>query len=207
MKKNWVVSGVLLLIVGTIAFRFYQMQRVERDVRDIRKIPHQIGEWTAQDVTVSEHDYEILETRNLILRDYQNKKGELVSIFVIYSETNRRVCHPPVVCLIGSGAEVTTAVKETLPVSGRSLPVNRLTVRGGSHQQLVLYWYMMGKEFTDDYFTQQARWVVKQAMGKGVGGAMVRIMTPLSGSEEEALGRAKRFIQEFVPILMQERAE
>jgi EpsI family protein len=204
MKKNWVIANLLFLIVGAIAFRYYQMQRLERDLRDIRAIPMQIGEWKAKDIHVSDHDYDILETRNLVLREYENSKGDSIGLFVIYSETNRRVCHPPVVCLIGSGVTVTKTSKETLSLSGQSLPVNRLLAGTGQSNQLVLYWYMLGKEFTGDYFTQQLRWVLKQATGRGgLGGAMVRVIAPVSGSEEETLDQVKGFIQELLPILTQ----
>ena len=205
MKKNWIVSTALLFGVGMIAFHFYQMQRLEKDVRDIRHLPIQIGEWKAREIPVQDHDYEILETRNLVLRDYRDKKDESVRLFVIYSETNRRVCHPPVVCLIGSGFQVTQSEKETLSLAGRTFTVNRLVAKGEKKDQLVLYWYMLGKDFTDGYLSQQIRWVLRQAAGKGVGGAMIRIVTPISTDEQEAFERAKRFIQELLPVLIQEK--
>ena len=205
MKKQWLISALLLFIVGMIAFRFYQMQRLEKDVRDIREIPIKIGQWKAQEIPVAEHDYEILETRNLVLRDYRDKKGESVHLFVIYSETNRRVCHPPVVCLIGSGFQVTKSEKETLSLAGRTFTVNRLIAKGAKKDQLVLFWYMLGNEFTDDYLTQQSRWILKQATGKPLGGAMIRIVTPITDDEAQAFERAKRFLQELLPILTQEQ--
>ena len=205
LKKNWMVAGLIFLVVGVIAFHYYEMQRKEKDLRDIRQIPKEIGEWKASDIPVSDHDYDILETRNLVLRKYQNKKGEPVDLFLIYSETNRRVCHPPVVCLIGSGVTVTKTTKETVSVAGRTFAVNRLTAGAGKEEQLVLYWYLLGKDFTDDYFAQQTRWVMKQAMGKGVGGAMIRVMTPIAGNEEKALERAKEFIGGLIPILTEEK--
>ena len=214
MKKQWVVSVLLLFIVGMVAFRFYQMQRLEKDVRDIREIPIKIGQWKAQELPVKEHDYEILETRNLVLRDYRDKEGESVHLFVIYSETNRRVCHPPVVCLIGSGFQVTKSEKETLSLAGRTFTVNRLIAKGAKKDQLVLFWYMLGDEFTDDYVTQQLRWVLKQALyrsgtgqatGKPLGGAMIRIVAPITDDEAQAFERAKRFLQELLPILIQEQ--
>lgn len=205
MKKHWIVSACLLFCVGAVSFRLYQMQRIEKDLRDIRQLPSEIGEWKAADLAVSERDYEILETRNLILREYHNKKNEPIHLFVIYSETNRRVCHPPVVCLIGSGVTVTKTTKEKISVGGREFTVNRLLAGGGgSPEQLVLYWYMLGGEFTDDYLTQQLRWVMRQATGKGLshsGGAMIRMTTPISGSEEEALKRAKHFLGDLLPAL------
>ena len=206
MKKQWVVSVLLLFIVGMVAFRFYQMQRLEKDVRDIREIPIKIGQWKAQELPIKEHDYEILETRNLVLRDYRDKKGESVHLFVIYSETNRRVCHPPVVCLIGSGFQVTKSEKETLSLAGRTFTVNRLIAKGAKKDQLVLFWYMLGDEFTDDYVTQQLRWVLKQATGKPLGGAMIRIVTPITEDEAQAFERAKRFLQELIPVLTQSPA-
>ena len=206
MKRHWILSALLLTVVGLVAFRYYQMQGVERDLRDIRHLPAQVGEWTAADLPVSEHEYDILETRNLVLRDYKNQKGDVINLFLIYSETNRRVCHPPVVCLIGSGIEVEEAHKETLTIGGRTLPVNRLIARGGKSDRLVLYFYMVGQDFTEDYVTQQLRWVVKQATGKGVGGAMVRVMVPITEGEEAALAEAKGFLEKLLPLLMQERS-
>ena len=206
MKKQWLVSALLLFIVGMIAFRFYQMQRLEKDLRDIRTIPIKIGQWRAQEIPIKEHDYEILETRNLVLRDYRNKEGESVHLFVIYSETNRRVCHPPVVCLIGSGFQVTKSEKEIVSLAGRTFTVNRLIAKGAKKDQLVLFWYMLGDEFTDDYVTQQLRWVLKQATGKPLGGAMIRIVTPITEDEAQAFERAKRFLQELIPVLTQSPA-
>ena len=204
MKKNWIVSSLLFLVVGAITFHFFQIQRSESDLRDIRLIPMQIGEWTARNLKITEREYEILETENLFSREYQNPQGESMSLFVIYSETNRRVCHPPIVCLIGSGATVAKSTKETLSLSNQELPVNHLVTTVGRREYLVLYWYMLGKEFTNDYFTQQFRWVFKQMTHKGVGGALIRVITPISGTEEETLERAKRFVQELLPILTKE---
>ena len=203
MKKNWVVCNALLLVVGAVAFHFYQLQRVEKDIRDIREMPAAIGEWRAKDLLVREHDYDILETRNLVLRDYENSKGESVHLFVIYSETNRRVCHPPVVCLIGSGVTLTRSSKEKLTLAGKTFTVNRVVGKSGTDEQVVLYWYMLGNEFTDSYVGQQLRWVAKQATGKNLGGAMIRVNTSiLEDGEGKAMERAKRFIQDLLPILL-----
>lgn len=204
-RSSWVISTLLLLIVGAVSFRFYQIQSAASDVRDIRELPRQIGEWRAEDLEVTERAYEILETRNLISREYRNPKGETLNLFVIYSETNRRVCHPPVVCLIGSGATVTRDAKGTLSLSDRTIPVNHLVVESAGQSKLVLYWYMLGKEFTEDYFTQQFRWVLAQATGKGPGGALVRIIAPMSGSEEETLEGLSRFVRDLLPYLTEER--
>lgn len=204
-RFNGIVASILLLTVGTISFRFYQMQRLEKDSRDIRHLPMSFGEWSAKELTLTEREYEILETRNLVSREYRNPKGEQMNLFVIYSETNRRVCHPPIACLIGSGATVTHNSKRPFSLSNQDLPVNYLTTRDGDKRYVVVYWYMLGREFTEDYFTQQIRWVLRQAGGKGVGGALVRIITPLSGTEEETVERVRRFVETLLPHLTQEK--
>jgi len=206
MRKHWFVSITLFLIVGFISLHFYQIQRIEEDLRDVREIPMKIGEWTSKDLTVTDREYEILETENLIVREYQHPNGSVINLFVIYSETNRRVCHPPVVCLIGSGAEVTQTSKGSLALSNQTIPVNHIVVESGGNERLVLYWYMLGDEFTDDYFTQQLRWVFKQSTGhlkRGVGGALIRMITPMVGTEEETLANVQGFVEELVLLLTQ----
>ncbi len=205
MKKNWVVSTILFIIVGAISLHFYQIQRATHDTRDIRKIPMELGGWQARNIQVTDREYEVLETRNLISREYRNGKGESMSLFVIYSETNRRVCHPPVVCLIGSGATVNQSGRSFLSFPEKEIPVNTLMVQSGNQKNLVLYWYMLDESFTEDYFTQQFRWVIRQAMGHRGGGALIRVVTPLHGTEEETLERVKEFIQELLPHLTEEK--
>jgi hypothetical protein len=53
-----------------------------------------------KDVPVDEKTYEILETRNVLSRIYENPKGEQIHLLLVGSRKDRRVAHPPEVCYL-----------------------------------------------------------------------------------------------------------
>ena len=64
--------------------------------------PAEIGEWRGEDAPVDERTYEILETRNVLSRNYKNPDGGVVHLLMVGSFKDRRVAHPPEVCYMSS---------------------------------------------------------------------------------------------------------
>ncbi|MBI1977226.1 MAG: EpsI family protein [Candidatus Omnitrophica bacterium] len=121
-------------------------------------IPFQIGDWVGKDEPVDELTYQILETKNILSRLYQNPKGEAVHLLLVGSSKDRRVAHPPEVCYTSSHYTITETKDASLPVSGLEVPVKRFTAhdqRNPNSRQEVLYLYKVGKRFTTNYYAQQ----------------------------------------------------
>lgn len=199
-NKNFVIVVMILVAVAGVALMAYLPTRFDISSKiKVADFPKTIGEWTGTDITLDEKVYQILETRNLFVRDYKNTNGDSVYLYVVYSEDNRKVSHPPEVCLMGSG--VTVADKTTVQITD-SIKATQLIVEKDKTRDLVVYWFKAGNLNTDKYLTQQLKIVTDRMFGKRTSGALIRLTTQIGESGEEAsLEMIKKFAGEIEPLL------
>ena len=146
--------------------------------------PYQLGDWMGKDYEIEERTYEILETRNVLSRVYQNPAGERVHLLLVGSRKDRRVAHPPEVCYLGSNYSITDETGETLNLKGQSIPVREFVAkheRTPNQKENVLYLYKVGDEFTENYYSQQIRFAVDRIKKRESEVLLIR----LSGSNKE----------------------
>lgn len=199
--KNYIITIVLLALAGYVALKSYVPAEMDQaKTIKVANFPMEIGEWSGTEISVSEKDYEILETRNLFVRDYKNKNGDSVYIYVVYSEDNRKVSHPPEVCFMGSGLTITD--KKSTKITD-NITANKLLVEKRDSRELVIYWYKAGNSYTDKYLKQQFTIVLNRMIGKRTSGALIRLSTPLLEEEDEQRGLAllKDFTSQIEPYL------
>lgn len=203
MNKTIGYIALMVLLAGTCVFsvNLFSRERTAHDIVDIGKFPYTIGDWKGKDLEITEQEYKILETQNLILREYTNPQNEKVSLFIVYSETNRSVFHPPEVCMMGSGLEITEKGVEKIDYDRRAISANRMRAGKGGGQMLSLYCYKAKNLYTDNYYLQQAYFAINQIFHSQVKGATIRVSTAITGSEEEALATLKKFLGETVKIV------
>ncbi|MBU2101914.1 MAG: EpsI family protein [Candidatus Omnitrophica bacterium] len=204
MNKNNIGYGIVvavLVVASAFSLKLFFRQRAEHDIVDIRKFPMVVGEWKGKDIPISDRDYEILETRNIVLREYSNQKNEKLYLFLIYSETNRSVFHPPEVCMIGSGMTITDKATETIRMADRMFPANKLYASEKNLKQIILYSYNAGTLYTDNFYLQQVHFVWNQLFGKRKNGATIRVSMPIVVSEEETTEILSNFLKETIQAL------
>ena len=83
------------------------------------------------------------------------------------------------------------------------VPVNRAIIRKGLSKQLVYYWFeQRGRRLTSDYVSKAVTVMDAMTIGRTDGG-LVRLVTPIVGSESErdADDRLKSFMAGLLPIL------
>jgi len=199
-NKTFYIIFVILIIVSIVGLSSYLPARFDAALKiKVANFPMQIGEWSATDIPLSEKDYQILETRNLFVRDYKNSKGESVYLYIVYSEDNRKVSHPPEVCILGGGASVTD--KKQVQIT-KAIKANTLIVEKGDTQDMFVYWYKAGNFYTDKYLSQQLRIVLKRTFGKRTSGALIRASTNIKeGNQGQALNLLKSFCLLIEPLL------
>lgn len=203
MNKNtiaYVAIMVMLIATSFFAVNLFFQQKTSHDKLNISVFPQRIDEWSGKDIALTEKEYDILETRNLVFREYANLSGKKLFLFIIYSETNRSVFHPPEVCLIGSGVAIVDKRVEAMKSGKYDFVTNKLYLEKNNAKELVLYCYKAGKFYTDNFYFQQAYLALHQVFGKRVPGATIRISMPL-GSEESMLPILKKFLEDTVTIL------
>ena len=205
MKKNnslgYIILISLLLVTSVFSTKLFFQQRKAHDKLDIRDFPYKVGNWRGRDLDVTEKEYEILETRNLISREYVNPSGERLFLFIIYSETNRAVFHPPEVCMIGSGLKIVDKKIEKIDASGYRFSVNKLYIEKDNYRSIALYCYKTGKLYTDNFYLQQVLFSLNQLLGSHKGGATVRVSMSIGRNEEQTLQTLKDFMVETARIM------
>lgn len=199
-NRTFLIAVVILIAVAIVSIASYLPTRFDAAARiKVSEFPMTIGKWQATDIPLAERDYQILETRNLFIRDYKNPQGESVILYIVYSEDNRKVSHPPEVCYMGSGASIVN--KSTAQVSD-SIRATRMITETPQSEQMVVYWYKAGSLYTDKYLRQQLKIVFDRMFGKRTSGALIRISTEIKDNDEEsALRQLKSFVQEIEPLL------
>jgi len=202
MNNKTFIIVILILIAGAaIGFMSYLPTRFDISSRvKVADFPMSIGEWQATDIPLSERDYQILETKNLIMREYKNSKGESIYLYIIYSEDNRKVAHPPEVCLTGGGLSI---LNKTSVQMTDSIRATRLLTEKGDLRQIVVYWYKAANLNTDKYLKQQLKLVFDRTLGKRTACAMIRVSTDIGESGEvAAMELLGSFTRQIEPLLV-----
>ncbi|MCK5014302.1 MAG: EpsI family protein [Candidatus Omnitrophica bacterium] len=197
---------VLFVFAGTVSWRVYFKVYRQEDSVNIHFFPKEIGGWAAEEIPISKDDKALLETDNVFVRRYSNTQGEEVYLFVVYSQNNRKVSHPPEICYTGGGATILNNVHDSfVSVSeDERIEVNRLTVERGRTEQIFVYWFKVGDSFTSNYWIQQGLIAMKSFLGSPASSALIRISSTVKHeNESEASERIKKFGRLIVPHLHQ----
>ncbi|MFH0827579.1 MAG: exosortase C-terminal domain/associated protein EpsI [Candidatus Omnitrophota bacterium] len=203
MKKYKTFSAVLLILVlAGITGNFFYFSGVigRRDEVSIANFPKTIGEWSSIDVPLNKRVYDLLETKNLIMRDYKNPKGEMVNLYIIYSQDDRKVSHPPEICLQGDGA--TVVEKSPLNLSSK-IKATKLVLEKKNSREIAVYWYKAGKEYTNDYINQQIKVSLDRLLGKRTSLALIRVIAVVENdNEKQTLAKILSFCSAIEPLVL-----
>ncbi len=199
-NKHFIIAILILLAVMVISLPSYLIVPKGRDEAFVSRFPLKVGGWEGRDLEVDERAYEILETRNLILREY-SKGDEKIYLYIIYSQDNRKVSHPPEVCFEGSGVTIVKKDKIRLnSADNRVIPANRLIVEKGGASNIVVYWYKAGDYYTDNYLKQQLKIALARLRFKRTSGALIRLTAEVAPDHpERALEDIQAFTKEAYP--------
>lgn len=199
-NKNFIIILVVLLLAGIMGFVLYlPLRGTEIDDIKMSDFPKTFGDWESEDIILSERVYEQLETKNLIMRNYKNKHGDMINLYIIYSQDNRKVSHPPEICLQGGGATITN--KSPIQITD-CIQATKLIIENGDSQNLVVYWYKAGKLHTNSYLRQQLKTVVDRMSGKKSSNVLIRVLMQVRDNrQDEALSKIRLFCVEIEPLL------
>lgn len=211
--KFYVILGILLA-AGFSSWNHYFRVYSQKDTVNIHDFPKQIEGWSAEELPITDEEYAILETRNAFARQYSTPDGKSIVLYIIYSQNNRKVSHPPEVCYTGGGVSVLS--HQNFTVSGmenlkfedekmtKNLPfvINYLMLEQGKIKEISFYWFKVGDKFTPSYWGQQFLIAIKTIVGKRASSAMIRVSTPVNqGDIKKAESNAIEFIQMVSPKL------
>lgn len=187
--RGWVIALVLLVVAGLGNYLFYFANKDVRVVNLKNIFPYQVDGWRGDDLQLKEYVYKILGSKNVLSRGYRDGDVTLF-LSVVASDRDRRVVHPPDVCLKGGGVDVIGKHIITLPRVGR---VNELILKGTKGLEIVWYVYAIGNRFYSNYYLYQLANLRNALFGKVRRSYLIRL--EFNGSNRD---RA----EEFFPLLL-----
>ena len=198
---GFVALIAMLLAASAISLNLFSREMSASDKLDAHAFPMVVGEWKGRELPITEKEYGILETRNLISREYVNPAGDKLYLFIIYSETNRSVFHPPEVCMMGSGLAITDKQIENFDAGNRVFSTNKLFAEKGRFKEIILNCYKAGNIYTSNFYLQQTRLAFHQIFGRNVPGATLRVSMDEGKDQAATLATLKEFLSKSAVIL------
>jgi len=170
-------------------------------------VPAQFATYGSRDVVISEEEQRVAGMNDYLMRVYQapgmTGGAYAFSLYVGYyeSQTQGKTIHSPKNCLPGAGWEALTSSRVAVATPEGPVTVNRYLLQNKDQRALVLYWYQgRGRVEANEYLV---KWhlLVDSALRGRSDEALVRVIVPVTGSEEEAFELAARVAGEVVPAV------
>jgi EpsI family protein len=129
-----------------------------------------------------------------VSRTYGRDSTAAFWVYVGYyeSQTQGKTIHSPKNCLPGAGWEPLESAPVQLALSTGPVPVNRYLIANDNQRALVLYWYQgRGRISANEYLV---KWELLRdaTLRRRTDEALVRVIVPIRGTEEEAEALARR---------------
>jgi len=219
--KRWPFVVALALMGGTwmlLASRSQAEPEIAR--RPFTELPIRLGEWSGRDRELDKEVLELLKLTDYVMRVYvpgtsqevarnafegQTRQAAApVALYVGYyaSQRSGATYHSPKNCLPGGGWVFRSTDRVGGVIPGRpEAQVNRVVIEKGFDRQLILYWYQDRGRIVASEYAAKGYLILDATTHNRTDGALVRISTPIVGTEEEAFRHATAFVQEaFVPL-------
>ena len=204
--RRFAVLFVLILAGGTVvnAWNFLGEKSVER--KELKAFPKQVGAWeqTGGDEKFDNETMAVLRASDYLLRNYRSPDGRMMNFYVGYYSSQRdgATYHSPLNCLPGSGWTMKEPGQITISPEGRpSFVANRYLIQNGDHKELLIYWYLGRGRATDSEYWGKVYTVIDSVRLRRSDAAMIRIMTPVQGSDSDALKEAAQLAAQVSTIL------
>ena len=186
---------------GCVLLLSVQRQQVMALRAPLETIPIEIEGFRGFDQVISEEEQRVAGMSDYVLRSFTRDSLVAFSVYVGYYEqqTQGRTIHSPRNCLPGAGWEALSAGREPVPVAGDTVLINRYQLANGDARALVYYWYQgRGRVESSEY---KVKWDLLRdaAIKRRTDEALVRIVVPTTGTEEEAFREAARVAAQLVP--------
>lgn len=213
------ISARLIIAAAVLFLGGAYLQRVARveiapPRESLASCPLMIDVWKGrQAAAFDERTLQVLGVDEYLNRVYRAADGTPVGLYIGYYGSQRQgdTIHSPLNCLPGAGwapvhhdqigIPVSARVSAASSASVRSIRVNRYIIEKGLDRQLVIYWYQShGRVVASEYWGKIYMVIDAIRMNRTDGG-LVRVITPIVTTEDDAERAAVAFVQVLFPHL------
>lgn len=195
------VALTLLILCAGLSWRMLYPTLMEQGVKS-SKLPLNIGRWVGYDSVVEDYVKLILETDDVIERNYLDggSGNAMVQLAVAFSSNNRRVAHPPEICYRAGGWEVVN--KKIFQIKGLPPLVRLVMDNGNRRRDVVFYFFKSGDEITSNYYQQQFNIAANQLLGRATASSLVRFSTTIRDNEDQLTAELR--VVDFIRLMTPE---
>ena len=199
-RNSLIIVGLLVASIAIILKIQADSAQVPENSVNLEMVPYKIGSWEGMDIPLSQDVYEILETDDVLFREYRDKSDYPVLVAIVFSDSKRASFHPPEICYIGGGSELMGKNFEKLVFEdGSTLNTTKLVIKSSDHFTTAWYWFMVGDKKIASYYWQQLSMLPSLFNSKQLQGSMVRIS--VNTNDELGEAKASKFVASLMPYL------
>jgi EpsI family protein len=173
-------------------------------------IPYEIAGYSGRDIEMSDAEVSVAAPTAYIMRNYDSPNGPTAtapwfSVYIGYYERQMRgvTIHSPKNCLPGSGWEALASEAAEIAAATGAETVNRYMLQREGEQALVLYWYQGRGRVESNEYVVKLDLLWDAATRRRSEEALVRIVVPVAGTDDEVFGLASRVAATIMPSLVQ----
>ena len=205
MAKRYLIVISVLLLLSVTTIWLSSKEPSQNNALYAKELPMQVDGWTGSDFKVDEKTLQILETDDVLMREYKKDDIPPVELCVVFASNNRKVSHPPEVCYSGGGWSVEENQSISFSEKSDEYPdfkANKLIIEKGVKKQLVLYWYKCNKRYATNYYQQQINIAKSQLITGNSTSGLIRTSTIIENNDvTEAMMRLQEFSLTMLPYL------
>jgi exosortase D (VPLPA-CTERM-specific) len=202
-KKPIFVSAFLILIAAASTLSLRNYDEIIPDRESFHSYPLNISGWQGQPRPMENRIQDILGLTDYFTADYI-KGTDKIDVYYGYTDSQLEhfVPHSPKACIPGGGWEISEANIHTITGTGdEPLKLTRLVISKGEFDMLVYYWFRQRGRDLESEFPMKFALLYDSITKHRTDGALVRYITPVTGSIEEADKKLADFIKLNYPIL------
>ena len=204
MKKQFIIV-VCILLAAIVYLKYFTVIEAVPLPADIEGFPEQIGSFTMTGSSeLSKEVLQELRVSSYINRDYRDREGHQLSLYLGYYEEQREgaMIHSPRHCMPGSGWNPvdSSIVSVTFPGSNKSYNINRILFQKGMDKIIMYYWYQGRNRIVANEYVDRFLLIMDSMFRHRSEGALVRVIGPWdsSGNYEK---KQEQFIADLLPVL------
>ena len=196
-----------LTLAGTKAVAPTQKGRV---TTDFSAIPLEFGDWSILQVRdFDDGTKRLLPSSSLMLRDYEHADYSGSTEIAIVYGVDLGNFHQPEICLEGQGwrSQTRRLVRIKNPDGSSFNSMSLIMANENAGRTAFLYWFMSEGTTSTSLGNYKTRVLVNRLLMRAVQpSAMIRLSTPVIGSDDDAVNVLADFAQQVLPFLKTEFA-
>ena len=202
-RRRFIVVACVLIPAAVITHLLPLLNAPIQGANYARRVSLQLGRWSGIERKIDKNTASILQTDDVVDRRYVRVGDESwVDLTIIFAKEQRKVAHPPEVCLKGAGYSLQDYSRPIVP-SGLKDPtrvrVVRLRIEKSNRKYLVYYLYKCGRRYSASYYWENLLIIWSHITLRPANGALIKLVTPIRTDEATSEKRLEAFLALAMP--------